>query len=107
MMDWCCSPMEEGNKRSELADKVTSLISDIFRKIIDGRHFTIEQQETTLLKFLWTFGKSKDLLSLAEKLLEAKKQIELRKLQWDKIEDDQAKKEEKDGTDFGDIMDNL
>jgi hypothetical protein len=35
-------------------------------------------------------------VALAEKLLEAKKQIELKKLQGDKVEDDQAKKEEKD-----------
>jgi hypothetical protein len=31
----------------------------------------------------------------------------LKKLQGDKVEDDQAKKEEKDWTDFTDIMDAL
>lgn len=68
------------------------------RKIGDDK-FDVAKQEELMLKFLWAIGKFKNLMVLAEKLLEFKKQITLKWLEEDKKEDEEEKTEEADKKD--------
>lgn len=91
---WCCSPVNiTENKRSKVADMVTSIVSDIVWKLTSPEYYTIKEQEDNILKFFSLIGKFKDLQSLAEKLLEYKKQQTLEQLKDAKTDDDEEKLE--------------